>query len=623
MDSVNQAIFESEAKDFLNERSASTGGDGGSVEVTDVAIVAQNPPNNDSVRRHRGLRHLQASTTVGGPLDVTMEVTGTTLMAGMDFDTFVQDTFEGHLDEFVTRLTAASNFFVPMAGNGNANNGSGNNQGDGAGDQPAADQLVLSDGSPRGTNNDTDSDPSGEGTPIFVVAAVAAAGVSVVAATALAMLWRRRHHQHGGSAGGGATRAAGGGVRGNADGEDLRRGLFALSLSSSASNSDGSENSAVSSAGNGGSNNRSSPIFRKKPPSKLSLPSITPKNSTRTRWFGDGKDRKTGRKTVKKNRANKNSTPIDLDDDHDDDDDESQSSIISTSSSDTNNTVFRPMAGASQLSPIAEDGQAKMEDCEMLSPRHRNLMYSETPQGTEFAQLDFDEVRLGRSSSNDSSLDTPSYMSDSTVSTNATNSSGTSITQSSKTSSKCSSKNSKSTCSSKRAASGGGGGGNHITNTKCLSSPAQARFEECTVNTPKGNFVQNQETPKGTSFAQLDTVSAMNTGGIMRDLREFEDDWEGQLDSKVTNSAPTPRRGNLKKFQRPCRNVIYAPEQEQSSRYQQSKMSCRSGRTNSRTAMDSPSSSLRFSDESLEEEVEDSSSAAGMSSIASDGQSSI
>jgi len=45
-----------------------------------------------------------------------------------------------------------------------------------------------------------------------------------------------------------------------------------------------------------------------------------------------------------------------------------------------------------------------------------------------------------------------------------------------------------------------------------------------------------------------------NTPGILGDLVSMEDEWEGQLDSKVTAVAETPRQNNLEKFKRNVNN---------------------------------------------------------------------
>jgi len=45
-----------------------------------------------------------------------------------------------------------------------------------------------------------------------------------------------------------------------------------------------------------------------------------------------------------------------------------------------------------------------------------------------------------------------------------------------------------------------------------------------------------------------------NAPGILGDLVSMEDEWEGQLDSKVTSVAATPRQNNLEKFKRKPKN---------------------------------------------------------------------
>lgn len=143
-----------------------------------------------------------------------------------------------------------------------------------------------------------------------------------------------------------------------------------------------------------------------------------------------------------------------------------------------------------------------MEDCDLRSPRYENLNVNETPRGTEFVQLDFDAVALAGGASADAYA-------------------------------------------------------MHRGQFIIPQSPQQIGLEECHIRTPKGDFVQTQQTPKGTEFAQLNTDSAINTGGIMNDLKRFENEWDTQLDSKVNDSAQTPRQNNLEKFKKPSRNVIY------------------------------------------------------------------
>jgi len=49
-----------------------------------------------------------------------------------------------------------------------------------------------------------------------------------------------------------------------------------------------------------------------------------------------------------------------------------------------------------RLSPIAEDIQARMEDCDLCTPRNgRYASTINTPRGTEFIQLDFNVIKLG------------------------------------------------------------------------------------------------------------------------------------------------------------------------------------------------------------------------------------
>ena len=77
------------------------------------------------------------------------------------------------------------------------------------------------------------------------------------------------------------------------------------------------------------------------------------------------------------------------------------------------------------------------------------------------------------------------------------------------------------------------GFGYNIKSASVANTPRQARLEDCDVNTPRGEFIQHNCTPKGTVFVQLNTESAQNVGKVLSDLTEMESKWEGKLDSKA------------------------------------------------------------------------------------------
>jgi hypothetical protein len=88
-----------------------------------------------------------------------------------------------------------------------------------------------------------------------------------------------------------------------------------------------------------------------------------------------------------------------------------------------------------------------------------------------------------------------------------------------------------------------------------IDEDMQAKLEECDVNTPRNKHTTSNATPRGTNFVQLDFDSANGQKspkkihtGILSDLDNMEGEWEGQLESKVTAVAGTPRQNNLEKF---------------------------------------------------------------------------
>jgi hypothetical protein len=95
---------------------------------------------------------------------------------------------------------------------------------------------------------------------------------------------------------------------------------------------------------------------------------------------------------------------------------------------------------------------------------------------------------------------------------------------------------------------------------KSKATPRQARYEDCTIRSPVESFVRKNETPKGTRFLQMSTDSAKHTGTVLEDLGRLEEEWDGQLDSKLSATATTPRRTNSEKFRKAPRQSIYREE---------------------------------------------------------------
>ena len=101
-----------------------------------------------------------------------------------------------------------------------------------------------------------------------------------------------------------------------------------------------------------------------------------------------------------------------------------------------------------------------------------------------------------------------------------------------------------------------------------IDEGTHVKLEECDIETPRNQNTTSQKTPKGTKFVQMDfdaakiakmrrkqsLIKADKTRGILGDLESMEDEWEGQLDSKVNNVAQTPRQNNLGKFNRGTRD---------------------------------------------------------------------
>ena len=83
------------------------------------------------------------------------------------------------------------------------------------------------------------------------------------------------------------------------------------------------------------------------------------------------------------------------------------------------------------------------------------------------------------------------------------------------------------------------------------------KYEECTIRSPVESFVRKNETPKGTRFLQMSTDSAKHTGNVLEDLGRLEDEWDGQLESKLSATATTPRHTNSEKFRKAPRQHIY------------------------------------------------------------------
>lgn len=89
-------------------------------------------------------------------------------------------------------------------------------------------------------------------------------------------------------------------------------------------------------------------------------------------------------------------------------------------------------------------------------------------------------------------------------------------------------------------------------------------MEECDYNTTRCySGFSSVNTPRGTEFVQLDfdvvklgsghsiaspTQSSIRADELLADLEDMETEWEGQLDSKVTTAAETPRKNNLQKY---------------------------------------------------------------------------
>ena len=90
-------------------------------------------------------------------------------------------------------------------------------------------------------------------------------------------------------------------------------------------------------------------------------------------------------------------------------------------------------------------------------------------------------------------------------------------------------------------------------------TPKQSQMEDCFLRSPtkEDAFIQANHTPKGTKFVQLNTRSAQHTGSILDDLDNMEEEWSGQLDSKVTSAAQTPKQNNLQKFKKAPKESIY------------------------------------------------------------------
>lgn len=93
-----------------------------------------------------------------------------------------------------------------------------------------------------------------------------------------------------------------------------------------------------------------------------------------------------------------------------------------------------------------------------------------------------------------------------------------------------------------------------------IVTPKHARFEDCDVRSPKAAFVNKANTPKGTSFVQLNTSSAEKTGSIIDDLTRFERAWDKELDSKVNAVTETPRANNLERYKKAPRSILYGDE---------------------------------------------------------------
>jgi hypothetical protein len=91
-----------------------------------------------------------------------------------------------------------------------------------------------------------------------------------------------------------------------------------------------------------------------------------------------------------------------------------------------------------------------------------------------------------------------------------------------------------------------------------IEEDTPTKLEDCDINTPRNDNTISQATPRGTKFVQMDFESTKvkarkkyksSSNKILGDLENMEDEWEGQLDSKVDAVAETPRQNNLEKFE--------------------------------------------------------------------------
>jgi hypothetical protein len=156
-----------------------------------------------------------------------------------------------------------------------------------------------------------------------------------------------------------------------------------------------------------------------------------------------------------------------------------------------------------QLSPIAEDRQAKLEDCDLRTPRNEHTQSLETPRGTRFHQFDTESVQ--------------------------------------------------------RSSVSGGEQRSYYSNTSGESSSyrQQKALMALRVESPDGLSPDHTVYPTGTPRGSATPRGGVTpTGGILGDLAGMEEEWEGQLDSKVTAVAPTPRQNNLEKFKLPSRTIL-------------------------------------------------------------------
>ena len=88
------------------------------------------------------------------------------------------------------------------------------------------------------------------------------------------------------------------------------------------------------------------------------------------------------------------------------------------------------------------------------------------------------------------------------------------------------------------------------------STPRHARMEDCQVMSPRGDFVVQNETPSGSTFCQMQTTSsAANTGEVLDDLGMLEAELECSK-SRVSTSAATPRRGNIRMYLHPIAKIL-------------------------------------------------------------------